>query len=91
MGKDQGMVESGCYIHPLHAGIGCFDGDCSYHVAVMNEPKKIDGLWTCPEGYEFPKCGHCGHNFYERKPVKGGDKSDICYWCAEEQVDGRYD
>lgn len=47
--------------------------------------------WTVPEGYAYPKCLRCGHNFFGRKPQpkvdgKSPDGGE-CQWCLEELQD----
>lgn len=45
--------------------------------------------WSCPPGYDWPKCYTCGHVFFggppqplvDGKPVNGGP----CRWCVKEQ------
>jgi formylmethanofuran dehydrogenase subunit E len=43
--------------------------------------------WSCPEGYEFPRCTGCGHTFYEMEPQTYQEEL-ICKWCAMEQSEG---
>lgn len=43
--------------------------------------------WTCPEGYAYPRCSGCGHNFYESKPVLvrlARSVGGLCHWCISE-------
>jgi hypothetical protein len=57
------------------------------------EPRLVEGRWTEPMGYAFPKCFGCGHNFFERRPEKrvNGKPVDggLCNWCREEQNEER--
>lgn len=53
------------------------------------EPKLVNGEWTCPAGYGHPKCPGCGHNYFSIRPrpiVEGKyPNGGLCKWCIEEQ------
>ena len=60
----------------------------------MTEPERkayvgVSGhYWTCPPGWKYPRCGGCGHNFNDSRPVPEDTPptTETCHWCqAEEQ------
>lgn len=55
------------------------------------EPVFQGGLrgWSQPEGYKFPRCKNCDHNFFDSKPIYVGDDPNAnlrgpCGYCVAE-------
>ena len=58
----------------------------------MEKPEwdKVRRSWSCPDGFLYPKCKGCGHNYFDYKPEPrqaDGSYPDggLCQWCQEEQ------